>query len=406
MSCGNSPVLVQQRLPLCAPARVLACGAWLKNTACLLDGDTVWWSQVHGDLAGPDNRAALLASVETLQNQSSGPIEAVAHDLHPDFFSSQVAQQLADRLNVPGIAVQHHHAHISSVLAEHGVDAPALGLALDGVGLGSDGVSWGGEVLWVHGAEFERMGHLRPLALPGGDAAAREPWRMAAAVLHACGHGELILSRLGPVVGESAARTIQTMLVRDLNCPSTTAAGRWFDAAAGLLGFSVCQDVEAQAAMALEQAAARHLSAGSAVHGKAFATEADEPLWCVSEDGQIDLRPLFVSWIERGVLAAPAVDEAAARFHFALADALASYAVQVARQRRVSHVVLGGGCFFNRIIRTRIVSRLEAAGLCALEAISASCGDAGLALGQAWVAACRLKNPRGVYIQSEQISCA
>ena len=162
-----------------------------------------------------------------------------------------------------------------------------LGLALDGVGLGTDGTAWGGEVLRVNGAQFQRIGHLLPLALPGGDVAAREPWRMAAAALHACDLAEQIVPRFGPVVGELAARTVHTMLQRSLNCPQTSAAGRWFDAAAGLLGLSVRQQMEAQAAIALEQAAAQYL--------QDHTLEVRTSDWVVTPEGQIDLRPLVLS---------------------------------------------------------------------------------------------------------------
>jgi len=176
--------MLRQQLPEPAPARVLACGAWLKNTACLLDGGTVWMSPLHGDLGTPEARGALLESVAQLQQMAGGPIEAVAHDLHPDFFSTGVAQQLAHKLGVPAIAVQHHHAHIAHVQAQHAPGQALLGWALDGVGLGADHTAWGGELLLVQGATFERIQHLPPLHLPGGDAAAREPWRMAVAALH------------------------------------------------------------------------------------------------------------------------------------------------------------------------------------------------------------------------------
>jgi hydrogenase maturation protein HypF len=372
-------------------ARILACGAFLKNTACVLDTeapDAPLWSAVHGDLSDPASCEALEQSVRTLLAQASGPIDAVAHDLHPDFFSTHLALRLAHELGVSAIAVQHHHAHIAAVLAEHDAQhdterdmaRPVIGIALDGVGLGTDGVAWGGEVLLVDGERCTRVGHLSTLALPGGDVAAREPWRMAAAALRACGMADQIVPRFTPTVGAQAARTIHTMLQRGLNCPQTTAAGRWFDAVAGLLGLSVRQEFEAQAAIALEQAAARYL------HSHTLEVCASD--WAITPDGQIDVRHLLHSTLIATDWRDPdAVDEAAARFHLTLADALCAHAIAQARAHQVRDVALGGGCFFNRILTQRIVSQLESAGLNVLQTKSLSCGDAGLALGQAWVAA-------------------
>ena len=368
-------------------ARILACGAFLKNAACLLDTtapDAVRWSGNHGDLSDPRACVALEASTQLLLAQAAGPIDAVAHDLHPDFFSTQLALRLAAELGVPAIAVQHHHAHIASVLAEHGAHHDStrlvIGIALDGVGLGTDHTAWGGEVLLVDGGRCERLGHLSPLALPGGDKAAQEPWRMAAALLHHCSMADSIAARLSPAVGEAAARTIHTMLQRGLNCPQTTAAGRWFDAVAGLLGLCVRQEFEAQAAMALEQAAARHLQS----HG---ASTVQTDLWTITPDGAIDLRP----WLHDHLLNvdannSAAVDEAALCFHLTLADALCQHAIAVARVHQINEVVLGGGCFFNLILKDAMVLQLETAGLNVLQTKNLSCGDAGLALGQAWVA--------------------
>lgn len=368
-------------------ARILACGAFLKNAACLLDTEAPGaplWSAPHGDLSDPAACEALEQSVRTLLAHAGGRIDAVAHDLHPDFFSTHLALRLAQEHGVCAIAVQHHHAHIAAVLAEHGthndMTRPVIGIALDGVGLGTDGVAWGGEVLLVDGARCERIGHLSPLALPGGDVAAREPWRMAAAALHACGLAEQIVPRFAPTVGEQAARTIHTMLQRGLNCPQTTAAGRWFDAVAGLLGLSLRQEFEAQAAIVLEQAAARYL--------QPHTLEVRASDWAVTPDGQIDVRPLLLSTLVATDRHNPtAVDEAAARFHLTLADALCAHAVAQAHVHQVRDVALGGGCFFNRILTQRIVSQLESAGLNVLRTQVLSCGDAGLALGQAWVAA-------------------
>ncbi len=364
---------------------VLACGAWLKNAACLLDAHgRAHWSAVHGDLDDPAACAALQASAHALLRQHAAqggaPVRAVAHDLHPDFFSTRFAGELAQALGVPAIGVQHHHAHIAAVVAEHRLDGPVIGLALDGVGLGTDGTAWGGELLLVDGARWQRLGHLHPLALPGGDRAAREPWRMAASALHAMGRGAETVPRFAPAVGEATARGVQQMLERGLNCPPTSSAGRWFDAAAAALSLSVRQTEEAQAAIALEAAASRWLAGP----GTRPAARVDLPI-DTRPDGQrrLDLRGLFATLLD---VPATRVDAAAARFHLALADALAHWAAQAARDHDTAAVCLGGGCFFNRVLRERVVARLRGAGLHAHLPGPPGCGDAGLALGQAWVA--------------------
>ncbi|UIF88304.1 carbamoyltransferase HypF (plasmid) [Cupriavidus necator] len=364
-----------------APSAVLACGTQLKNAACLRDAqDQAHWSAVHGDLSDPTACAALQASALALL-QRHGPVRAVAHDLHPDYFSTRFAIELAHTLGVPTIGVQHHHAHIAAVVAEHAIEGPVIGLALDGVGLGTDGTAWGGELLWVDGANWRRLGHLHPLALPGGDRAAREPWRMAASALHALDRGADIVPRFAPMVGEAMARGVQQMLARGLNCPPTSSAGRWFDAAAAALGLSVRQTEEAEAAIALETTASRWLAPA---HEPLPAT-LEDLLTDTLPDGQrrLDVRGLFAALLH---VSAERVGAAAAGFHLALADALALWATQAAREHGTATVCLGGGCFFNRVLRERVLARLQGAGLCVHLSSATGCGDAGLALGQAWVA--------------------
>jgi hydrogenase maturation protein HypF len=374
-----SPMIHRAPLPKPAPARVLACGAYLKNTACLIQGTEVLWSAPHGDLTGAVQRAALEASVDALLAAATGPLDAVAHDMHPDFHSTLVAQALAHRLGIPAVAVQHHHAHIAVVQAEQAVEAPVIGLALDGVGLGVDGRAWGGEVLWVAGGttahHWRREAHLAPLAMPGGDVAAREPWRLAAAVLHAAGRGDEIETRFAPVVGALATGTLRRQLARGLHCPETTSAGRWFDAAAGALGVSVRQGVEAEAAMALEKLACEFLRAHPAF---TVPWTSLDPSGLVAE--------LFGL---AGAGDAPR-RRGAALFHLGLAAGLAHNAIAAASRQHVRTVVLGGGCFLNRVLADRLTGSLEAAGLTVLRPQTVSCGDAGLALGQAWVAACQV----------------
>ena len=370
-----NPLAHATRLPHAAPARVLACGAFLKNRACLIEGDQVYWSALHGDLGNPASRAALAQSVQTLLARASGPLQAVAHDLHPDFYSTELALTLAQHLGVPALGVQHHHAHIGVVLAEQPVDAPVIGVALDGFGWGADGGAWGGELLWVgagaQASQWQRLAHLAPLALPGGDAAAREPWRLAAAVLFALGRGDEIESRFAPVVGAASARLLQSILQRGLNCPLSSSAGRWFDAAAGALGVSVRQTHEAQAAMALEQLASDWL----ATH-----PDAEFP-W-----PSLDLAPVVADLFALSAQGPDAIARGAAQFHLALIDALAFHAIQAAETHRTQQIVLVGGCFANRILLEGLSDRLQQAGLGVLTPQTVGCGDEGLALGQAWIA--------------------
>jgi hydrogenase maturation protein HypF len=353
---------------------VLACGAWLKNAACLLSPGATQWSAVHGDLSDPQACRALDSVARALLQAAPQPVAAIAHDLHPDFYSTRLAITLAHEQGIPAIGVQHHHAHIAAVMAEHGVLEPVIGLALDGVGLGTDGLAWGGELLWVAPQRWQRLGHLYPLALPGGDVAAREPWRMAASVLHALGRTAEIGPRFSPVVGRTAAHLLQRMLARGINCPATSSTGRWFDAAAGALGLSVRQSHEAQAAMALESAATAWLQQEGApvgAHGLV-----------IQDDAPLDLRPLVARLLDTPAEAVPA---AALWFHLVLADALADWAALAAQRRQVSTVCLGGGCFFNQLLAGRVSAGLQARGLRVLLPQQHACGDAGLALGQAWV---------------------
>jgi hydrogenase maturation protein HypF len=360
---GFTPVPI--KLATDGPA-ILATGAFLKNAVCVTRGDEAFLAQHVGDLDNaPTCRALEEVAAHLLKVLDIAP-DAIAHDLHPDFHSTTFATSFARAHGIPSHAVQHHHAHIAAVAAEHRVPAPVLGLALDGVGLGTDGAAWGGELLWVHGAALARLGNLRLLRLPGGDRAAREPWRMAAAALHALGRGAEIVRRFD-VPG---AGTIARMLDRGVNCPPTSSAGRWFDAAAGLLGVRAVSAYEGQAPMLLEGLADRH--------------GAVEPLaagWTMSDDGVLDLLPLL------GALAD--VDDAAygaALFHATLVAALSEWVRAAARRTGFSTVALGGGCFMNRILATRLRTRLERLGLTVLEARQAPPNDGGLALGQVAVA--------------------
>ena len=290
----------------------------------------------------------------------------VAHDLHPDFFSTRHAARLAHGWGVPLRAVQHHHAHIAAVLAEHRVTRPVLGLALDGVGLGTDGGAWGGELLRVDGARCERLGRLRPLRLPGGDRAAREPWRMAAAALALAGRAGEIAQRFAD---EPAATTVAQMLARGLNSPETSSMGRWFDAAAGLLGVRRRIAFEGQAAMLLEGLAERH-----------GPVAADPSLFAsVRTTSSTSRRSRRGSPTSRCGLRRGAVPCDGRR-------GLAEWVAATARRLGLDTVACGGGCFLNAILARGLRDALARRGLALLEAQAVPPNDGGLSLGQAWVA--------------------
>ncbi|MDP1636232.1 MAG: carbamoyltransferase HypF [Gallionellaceae bacterium] len=357
-------------LPDAGPS-VLACGAWLKNTVCVTRGNEAHVSQLIGDLDSAEARQMLDATVARLCNELDVQPEIVAHDLHPDFYSTQFAQTYAAQRDLPVVAVQHHHAHIAAICAEHHIDDAVLGLALDGVGLGTDNAPWGGELLRVAGAEFERDGCLVPLPMPGGDRAAREPWRMAAALLFRLGRGEEIVQRFQ---NQPGAQTVATMLQRNLNCPPTSSMGRLFDAAAGLLGVNEVQAFEAQAAILLQEAAERHGQVAPLENG-----------FMINENGELDFSPLLA------VLAdCPkennGAGHGAALFHATLASGLAEWVERSAHRHNIATVALGGGCFYNVILLRDLSARLAAQGLRVLTAQQMQPNDSAISLGQAWVA--------------------
>lgn len=354
-------------LPRAGPA-VLAVGGHLKNTVCLTRGNEAFVSQSNGDLDTAMAREMMEASVEQLLDQLGVVPEVVAHDMHPDYYSTRFAVGFAAEHGIPVMAVQHHHAHIAAIAAEHGIDAPLLGLALDGVGLGHHQGLWGGELLRVDGASFERLGHLRELPLPGGDRAAREPWRMALAVLHLLGRDADIAARYS---GKSAL-VIRQMLERDVNCPLTSSCGRWFDAAAGLLGVKDVAGFEGEAAMLLEGLAATHGPVAPWADG-----------YVIGADGTLELLPLLARLADEHDAAL-----GAALFHATLAHALAQWVLGAVAASGIGHVALGGGCFLNRVMSQALRRELEEAGVTVLEARHISPGDAGIALGQAWIAIC------------------
>ncbi|MGB8603259.1 MAG: carbamoyltransferase HypF, partial [Rhizomicrobium sp.] len=344
---------------------VLALGGDLKVTACVAKGRFGHLSAHIGDMATPTAIEALEDAVNALIARTGAQPQAVAHDLHPDFATTQLAQRLADKWHCPAIAVQHHHAHAAAVAAENGVE-DCLAITLDGFGLGtadSPVRAWGGEVLAYHGATFRRRGSLKPLLEPGGDAAARAPWRMAAAALVQLG---LPVATRFPEQPQAPA--LERMLQQGAITQATSSAGRFFDAAAALLGICSINSFESEAAMRLEA-----LAAEACTLPDGYALRETSDLW------QLDLMPLLAH-LAKGCPAG----EGAALVHGTLAAGLTEMVARCAPKGTA--VVLAGGCFLNRILTKALQERLIARGMHVLTARLAPCNDGGLSLGQAVVA--------------------
>ena len=347
------------------PSPVMGMGAFLKASVAVMRDGRAHLSHPVGDLGDVPTRGAYDRLVPRMRAILGAMPAVIAHDLHPDFHSTVAAQALAVETGAVVLPVQHHHAHIAAVAAENGHVGPLLGLALDGFGLGPGGESWGGELLRVDGADFDRLGYLRRLPQPGGDVAAREPWRMAAAVLHVLGRGDEIATRFA---AQRHARMLGQILDRRLNCPETSAAGRLFDAACGLLGVHPVAAFEGQAPMALEKMTA---------HPKVMAGG-----WSVGEDGELDTLPLMAALTD-----ALTPQAGADLFHGTLAAALIDWAGRAAERCGLRVVGLSGGCFLNRVLTAAVSHGLRRRGLIVLTHRVVAPGDPGVALGQAWIAA-------------------
>jgi hydrogenase maturation protein HypF len=346
-------------LPVSPPRHVLACGAGLESTFCLARGRRAWVSHDIGN-------ASFQHAVEHFERLFAVAAEIVAHDLHPDYPSTAyaLAREGGER-----VAVQHHHAHLAACLAEHGETGPAVGAIFDAGGLGSDGAVWGGEILVGDLREFERAGYLWPVALPGGDEAAREPWRMACSWRLAAGGDARPLRGVDEERWRAAARMAETGMAS----PPTTSVGRLFDAVAALCGLRLEVSYEGQAAMELEAAC------DSSEHGA-------YPLRAVA--GVLDARETILA-IDRDVSRGLAAGAIATRFHHALADATAAECAQLAEDRGLETVVLSGGSFQNRRLLERTSAGLERAGLRVLVPERLPPNDGGISFGQAAIAAAR-----------------
>jgi hydrogenase maturation protein HypF len=355
------------------PRPVLACGAELKNTFCLAIQDRAFVSHHIGDLENAATLRSFTEGIEHFGRLFGIEPQVVAYDLHPEYLSTKYALDLG----LDSCGVQHHHAHIASCLADNRHDGPVIGVAFDGTGYGTDGTLWGGEFLIADLAGFERAGHLEPVPMPGGAAAIRQPWRMAAAYLRAAFPGGRVPSGLDVVKrNEGNWAAITSMAERGVNAPLSSSAGRLFDAVAALLSVRDTISYEGQAAVELEQLA------DPGETGSYRAAISDGPSFRVRGASLVQA---VTGELTEGA-PAPVI---AARFHNGIAALIEEGCVLARERHGLDTVALSGGVFQNLLVTERAAARLEARGFRVLLHSRVPCNDGGISLGQAVVAGAR-----------------
>ncbi|HSM56826.1 MAG TPA: carbamoyltransferase HypF [Candidatus Sulfomarinibacteraceae bacterium] len=366
-SRGYAPGAV--RLPRATPP-LLAVGAELKNSFCLAREEQAFLSQYVGDLQNYETLRAFEQGVAHLEQLLPVAPQALVYDLHPDYLSTRYALQRAEAEGIPAIGVQHHHAHVAACMAEHGLsgERPVIGVSFDGAGYGEDGAIWGGEFLVADYGSYRRAAHLAYAPQPGGDKAAREPWRMALAWLRQAGvdwDDDL------PPVRYAAGRppalaALEGQLQSGINAPPTSSVGRLFDAAASLAGVCQVNGFEAQAAMGLEQMV-------DGAESGAYPFE-----W---QGERVDPSPLLQALV-RDVRAGVAAPVVAARFHNGLSQMVVQVCQALRRDTGLDGVALSGGVWQNAALLQRAMAGLAAAGFTVYVHRATPANDGGVALGQ------------------------
>lgn len=385
---GSVPRAIETRTEFAEP--VLACGAHLKNTFCLTKGTSAFLGPHIGDLETVETLKAYETAIERMKEFIGVEPKVVAHDMHPDYFSTRFA--LAQE-GVKTIAVQHHHAHIASAMAEHGLDGPVIGIAYDGTGYGTDGTMWGGETMVATFAGFERFATFRALPLAGGDQAIRQPWRIALAMLDDAYDGcpPLHAIPLFRDVERPAVEAVRRMISRDFNSPRARGVGRYFDAFASFVLRLPTSHYEGELAFRW------NVAADARVRGvyPVVVREGVSP-W------EIDIRPAVRAAVD-DLVSGVKPSAISARFH----NTIAAATVEVASAALAAHggmpVVLSGGCFQNARLAESVIDALHPFGRVYMNR-SVPMGDGGIALGQAFVANA-IVNARVAVTTNEETVC-
>lgn len=356
---------------------LLAVGGELKNTFCLTRGQYAFLSHHIGDLENYETLRSFEDGIAHLERLFRIRPQALAYDLHPNYLATRYALERASHDDIPAVGVQHHHAHIASCMAEHGLkgDSPVIGIAFDGTGYGDDGAIWGGEVMLADYHSYERLFHLSYSPLPGGDRAIKEPWRLALAWLHQIEPDCLEDPALSGILNHEGYQVVMQQIERGINTPMTSSVGRLFDAVAALCGVRYKVNYEAQAAIEFE----------------ALVDTEEEGVYTfeIVED-EIDPRPAIASLVS-DLVHGFALPRIAARFHNGIALVVVDACKDIRERSGVSEVVLSGGVWQNMVLLSRTVSNLRREDFAVYLHRKVPTNDGGIALGQALIALAHMR---------------
>ncbi|MBN8579570.1 MAG: carbamoyltransferase HypF [Anaerolineae bacterium] len=371
-SRGYSPFPV--KLPFEVP-QLLATGSELKNTFCITNGNYAFLSHHIGDMENYETLKSFEQGVEHFEHLFRVKPVAIAYDMHPNYLATRYAIERAERENLPTIAVQHHHAHVAACMAEHGLTEPVIGVSFDGTGYGDDGAIWGGEFLVADCKTYKRMFHLEYFPLPGGDAAIKKPARTALALLWSLGlEWDDALESVKEFCSEDQV-TLRLQLEKKINTPMTSSMGRLFDAVSALAGVRQKVNYEGQAAIEFE-AMADSAEAGHYVFGV--------------ESGQVRVRGA-VEALVNDVMAGVPISKISARFHNGLAESVRETVQKISGETSLRRAILSGGVWQNITLLRRTLSLLRNDGFEVYIHREVPTNDGGLSLGQAVIAASRLR---------------
>jgi hydrogenase maturation protein HypF len=354
---------------------IFATGGDIKNKFLFAKGDELYPGPDIGDLSDAENFEKFKKEAHCLAIDKKIKPSVIAYDLHPGYFSTKFAKEkhswLAKKYKL--IPVQHHHAHIASVMYEYDLKEPVIGATFDGTGYGTDGNIWGGEFLLAEGANFKRLAYLKYRPMPGGDKVISEPWRMVLSILAEEGASFI------EGVPEKDKKLVLAMLEKGINSPLTSSAGRLFDAASALLGLCVYASYEAEGPIKLEAMCSEEV-----VESYKFSVMREEDHYIVDTDGVFKGMASDIGKKPEALIAT--------KFHNSMAEVISRMVQKLSREYRINKIVLSGGVFQNKFLKKRVLEKLEKTNLKIFTNRSYPAGDLNVALGQYYVSSSTCKN--------------